>query len=151
MHSIFEVLARIINILLTPVRYIIDICKPSKTIDDLIKEAEDETPANEKYPYAPFSGQAQTERLEAEAAILFEDDRIVLTVEYNFKDVPSWVEGDASTRNISVMMMGGGTVVLQLPLPANETERLQTTKYMVFVTGTESKKLMHNISFIYKG
>lgn len=151
MHTLIEIFKRVVKVLLTPIRYIVDIWKPSQSIDELIKEAEGENQGLTPYPYTPLSTENANTRLNAEAAILFEDDRIVLTVEHDFKDMPSWVEGDIKTRNISVMMMGGGTVILDLPLPTGEIEKLENAKYLVFVTGTGPKKLMHNISFIYQG
>ncbi len=148
--AVIALLSFVFRILLTVVRYIMSIGRKDMDVDDILAEAE---AAGDyiAYPYEAFPVRTEIERLEAEAAILFENDRIILTVDYDFLDVPSWVEGDGETRNISIAMMGGGTVILKLPLPMGEIERIKQTKYMVFVSGTGNAKLMHNISFIYKG
>ncbi len=85
--------------------------------------------------------------LDVETALLFEDSRVILMVDYDFSDVPSWIEGDTETKSISIVQMGGAVANVKMTLPEQEKERWQNLKRIALVSGTGSQKLMHYVSF----
>ena len=89
-------------------------------------------------------------RLEADAVILSEEDRIVLSVGHDFEDVPSWVEWDMKTGRLSVAQMGGALAELRLQLPLFYKERMKNVKRLALVTGSGHEKTMHYIAFIMR-
>jgi hypothetical protein len=89
-------------------------------------------------------------RLEADAVILSEDNRIVLSVGHDFEDVPSWVEWDMKTGRLSVAQMGGALAELKLQLPLFYKERMKNVKRLALVTGSGPEKMMHYIAFIMR-
>ena len=59
--------------------------------------------------------------LNAEAALAFEDNQLVLSVDYQFDDIPAYVEFDVARHHINIVQQGGMVATLsQLPLPAQE-------------------------------
>jgi len=89
-------------------------------------------------------------RLEADAVILSEDDRIVLSIGHDFEDVPSWVEWDMKTGRLSVAQMGGALAELKLQLPLFYKERMKNVKRLALVTGQGHEKMMHYVAFIMR-
>ena len=89
-------------------------------------------------------------RLEADAVILSEDDRIVLSIGHDFEDVPSWVEWDMKTGRLSVAQMGGALAELKLQLPLFYKERMKNVKRLALVTGSGPEKMMHYVAFIMR-
>jgi hypothetical protein len=89
-------------------------------------------------------------RLEADAVILSEDDRVVLSIGHDFADVPSWVEWDMKTGRLSVAQMGGAFAELRLQLPLFYKERMKNVKRLALVTGSGQEKTMHYIAFIMR-
>lgn len=85
--------------------------------------------------------------LDVETALLFEDDRVVLMVDYDFVDMPSWIEGDAETKAVSIVQMGGAVAQLKLELPEQERQRWSYLSRIALVSGTGAEKMMHYISF----
>jgi hypothetical protein len=89
-------------------------------------------------------------RIDAEAALLLEDDRAVLSVGFDFADVPSWVEWDLRSGRLSVAQMGGALAELSLDLPRSARDSLRSLKRLALVTGNGPDKLMHYIAFIVR-
>jgi hypothetical protein len=89
-------------------------------------------------------------RLEADAVILSEGDRVVLSIGHDFADVPSWVEWDMRTGRLSVAQMGGALAELRLELPLFYKERMKNVKRLALVTGQGHEKMMHYVAFIMR-
>ncbi len=89
-------------------------------------------------------------RLEADAVILSEGDRVVLSIGHDFADVPSWVEWDMRTGRLSVAQMGGALAELKLELPLFYKERMKNVKRLALVTGHGHEKMMHYVAFIMR-
>lgn len=89
-------------------------------------------------------------RLDADAVILSEGDRVVLSIGYDFADVPSWVEWDMSNGRLSVAQMGGAVAELRLELPLFYKERMKDVKRVALVTGRAPAKMMHYVAFIMR-
>jgi hypothetical protein len=56
--------------------------------------------------------------LDVGAVLLFEEDHTVLSIDYDFPDVPSYVEFDLGNHRIHIVQQGGDVATLsQLTLP----------------------------------
>lgn len=91
--------------------------------------------------------------LDADAVLLFEEDRIILSIDYDFPDVPSYVEFDLGNNHIQVVQQGGDVATLsQLKLPKDEHERLSPITSIALLTGTgaRAEKLVQMVSVIVK-
>jgi len=89
-------------------------------------------------------------RLEAQAALLFEEGRIVLSVDHEFLDMPSWIEGDVQKRTLNIVQMGGAVATLDLLLPQAEVARMKKVSRIALVTKFGQENLLHYVSFILR-
>lgn len=89
--------------------------------------------------------------LEVPTLLLTEDDKIVLMVDYDFEDFPSWVEWDIKTRTLSVVQMGGAAAQLALTMPMQQLGALNDkTMRLMLITGRYERRNGHYVSFIVR-
>lgn len=107
---------------------------------------------------APSVPEAETARphgttglLEVPTLLLTEDDKIVLMVDYDFADFPSWVEWDMQARTLSVVQMGGAAAQLALTMPMQQLGALNDrTMRLMLITGRYERRNGHYVSFIVR-
>lgn len=88
--------------------------------------------------------------VEAPTLLLTEDDKIVLMVDYDFADFPSWVEWDMKSRKLSIVQMGGAAAELALTMPLHQMGAIGTTKRLMLITGRYERRNGHYVSFIVR-
>lgn len=88
--------------------------------------------------------------VEAPTLLLTEDDRIVLMVDYDFADFPSWVEWDMKARKLSVVQMGGAAAELALTMPLHQIGMIGEAKRLMLITGRHERRNGHYVSFIIR-
>lgn len=89
--------------------------------------------------------------LEVPTLLLTEDDKIVLMVDYDFADFPSWVEWDMKARTLSVVQMGGAAAQLALTMPMQQLGALNDkTMRLMLITGRYERRNGHYVSFIVR-
>ncbi len=81
---------------------------------------------------------------------LHEDPHIVLLVDYDFQDFPSWVEWDRKARKLFVVQMGGDAAELALDVPANQNMPTGDVHRLMLVTGRQDRRNAHFVSFIIR-
>ena len=81
---------------------------------------------------------------------LHEDPHIVLLVDYDFEDFPSWVEWDRKAHKLFVVQMGGAAAELALDVPANENMSATGIHRLLLVTGRRERRNSHFVSFIVR-
>ena len=116
--------------------FIHDISAPRRFVDDIKPE---------NYEPVGFHG-----KLDAEAAILFEEERVILSIEYDFADMPIWIEGVEEGGIIRVGQASGDTADLSLALPLLSKKQLQSTKRIALITGKYSEKILQYIRFTFR-
>lgn len=79
--------------------------------------------------------------LAADALLLKEKDMIVLSVDFFFSDVPSWLEWDTDTNKLGIVQMGGAVAELNLEVPAAHVVDFETAKRVLLVTRKGQKRL----------
>lgn len=96
--------------------------------------------------------------LGADALLLREDDRIVLSVDFFFSDIPSWLEWDSETRKLAIVQMGGAMAELALELPESHVIDFERAKRIYLVTrkghkrleSANDQKLVHSVNLIVR-
>lgn len=96
--------------------------------------------------------------LGADALLLTEEDRIVLSVDYFFSDIPSWLEWDSETRKLGIVQMGGAVAELNLEVPPNNIIDFEKAKRVLLVTrkgqkrleSANDQKLVHAVNLIVR-
>lgn len=96
--------------------------------------------------------------LGADALLLQEDDRIVLSVDFFFSDIPSWLEWDAETKKLGIVQMGGAIAELKLDIPEAHTIDFENAKRVLLVTrkgqkrleSANDQKLVHAVNLIVR-
>jgi hypothetical protein len=88
--------------------------------------------------------------VEAPTLLLTEDDKIVLMVDYDFADFPSWVEWDTKSRKLLIVQMGGAAAELALTMPLHQIGSIGTTKRLMLITGRYERRNGHYVSFIVR-
>lgn len=90
--------------------------------------------------------------LKADAAIAIEDNKIVLAVDYDFAEAPSYVEFDMKSRKISIVQATGDVAVLgTISVPMEERELINASSKVALVTGTGEDKLLQVVSLKKQG
>ncbi len=89
-------------------------------------------------------------KLDSPAVLLFEGGQAVLSVGYEFDDVPSWVEWDAHTRKISIAQMGGAMAELGIYIPEGLEQALNDVRNLLLITDKGGRKLIHYIAFLIR-
>lgn len=118
-----------------------------------------DTPAQETWdiPYAPqpeFSWVDSDsvldtmDPLDVPTLLLKEGEQWVLIIEYDFLDIPSWLEWDQKIRKLSVVQMGGKSSPLILDPDALARVFVDRVRRMLLVTGAHKERISHFISVI---
>lgn len=96
--------------------------------------------------------------LGADALLLKEDDRIVLSVDFFFSDIPSWLEWDAGTKKLAIVQMGGAVAELALELPESHVIDFEKARRVYLITrkgqkrleSANDQKLVHSVNLIVR-
>lgn len=96
--------------------------------------------------------------LGADALLLREDDRIVLSVDFFFSDMPSWIEWDSERKKLAIVQMGGAVAELDLDLPESHVIDFEKARRVYLVTrkgqkrleSANDQKLVHSVNLIVR-
>ncbi len=96
--------------------------------------------------------------LGAAALLLHEDDQIVLSVDFFFTDIPSWLEYDVDTKKLGIVQMGGAVAELNIDVPEPHIIDFEKAKRVLLVTRMGHKrlemandqKLIHSVNLIVR-
>lgn len=109
-----------------------------------------DSPAPVMAAAGPDRPHGTTGRLDVPTLLLNEDSHMVLIVDYDFEDIPSWVEWDARMKKLSVVQMGGAAAELALGIPAGLNASFETMQRLMLVTGRFERRNGHYVSFIVR-
>jgi hypothetical protein len=88
--------------------------------------------------------------LEVPTLMLCENDKVVVIVDHDFMDFPSWVEWDVKESKLYVVQMGGDYAELALNLAGHHAATLMRTQRLMLVTGRFERRNGHYVSFIVR-
>jgi hypothetical protein len=87
-------------------------------------------------------------KVDVDAIVIIKEERIVLVVDLDFKDIPCWVEWDASLNKLSVSQKGGASAYLNSPIPVNEYERFKSLDRILLISRYHGRRIVHYLTFI---
>ena len=116
-------------------------------------KGESAAPPAPQEPLKPLPGYQGP--LDAPALLLSEDDRVILTVDYFFADIPSWLEWDGATGKLAVVQMGGAVAELGLNIPDSHIINLEQARRVYLITrmaqdAANDSKIVHAVSLIVR-
>ena len=95
------------------------------------------------------SGPAGTDGdIASDAAVIVKEERIVLVVDQDFEDIPSWVEWDIGLNKLSVAQMGGSTAALNSLVPLDELDRFKQLDRILLIARYQGQRIVHYLTFL---
>ncbi|MDB5492223.1 MAG: hypothetical protein JWO78_2072 [Micavibrio sp.] len=88
--------------------------------------------------------------LEVPTLMLCENEKVVVIVDHDFMDFPSWVEWDVKESKLSVVQMGGDYAELALNMAGHHAATVMRTQRLMLVTGRFDRRNGHYVSFIVR-
>lgn len=88
--------------------------------------------------------------VKADLAVVKKDDRIVMAVDYDFGDVPTWVEWDADVNQFSVAQNGGAVAHMASNVSTDNVRRLKDIGRLMFISNVGGAKNAHLIPFVVR-
>ncbi len=88
--------------------------------------------------------------IKADALMMKEDDKLVLVVDQELEDVPSWVEWDIATDKLLIVQTGGATAELNKLIPSEKREILEEVQRFMLVTNSGGERVAHYLPFLIR-
>lgn len=89
-------------------------------------------------------------QIKAEALMAREGEKLVLVIDTDLKDIPSWVEWDVGGDQIGVAQSGGAFAQLKLKIPPDRAAQLKLAQRLLLITKTGSMNIAHHVPFIVR-
>jgi len=97
-----------------------------------------------------FELEGTTGFLDVPTLLLVENNQVVLIVDHEFKDIPSWVEWDRTWQKLSIVQMGGALAELALGPEILREAEIDKVRRLLLVTGPTENRLSHFVSIIIR-
>ena len=88
--------------------------------------------------------------IEANGIIGRENDKIALVIDFEFGDIPSWVEWDVDLKQISIAQTGGAVAILNTRLSEKEAQDFESTDNLLLCTNIGKERIVHTIPLILR-
>ena len=88
--------------------------------------------------------------IEADSMIGREGGKIAIAVDFEFGDVPSWVEWDVDLKQVSIAQHGGAVAILETDLGEKEASDFENTSDLMFCSLVEGERVIHRIPLILR-
>lgn len=88
------------------------------------------------------------------AALMREDNRLVLVVDTQLNDVPSWMQlnPEPGQRRISITFQSGRVANLSMIIPDDDIQVLKQSRRILLVSNDDDgRKIMHFLPFVMHG
>jgi len=92
----------------------------------------------------------QKGKIKKEPLLAVEDGKLVMVVDHEFDDIPSWVEWDPDAQMVSIALMGGKTDEVRTVIKRDYLETLLAALKLLLVSGSENGKVMHYVPFLVR-
>jgi len=99
-------------------------------------------PVYEEYTQPKFN------KIDVEPVLALKNDHLVMVMEYEFKNMPSWVEWDNDRQVVTIAHMNGDVDEAPLELDEEHITMLGEQKKVLLVSNDNTKKIMHAVKFI---
>lgn len=87
-------------------------------------------------------------RLSADVVLLIQNGHVVLVVDHEFTDIPSFIEWDRSRKSLGVAQMGGAVAEVKANLPAEMNGPLNESRTILLMTRFNGAKVAHKLNLM---
>jgi len=88
--------------------------------------------------------------IDANGVIAREDNKMALVIDYEFGDVPVWVEWDIDLKQISIAQNGGAVAILNTVLSEKEARDFENTDKLLLCTNIGQERIVHTIPLLLR-
>ena len=106
------------------------------------EEPRKEAPAYVSQPKARFG------KIDGEAIFAMKDGYLVVILDHQFDDVPSWIEWDAERKIVSITHLGGDMDEVSADIKEEHVDALIDAKRVLLASNQNDKKIVHFVPFL---
>lgn len=88
--------------------------------------------------------------IDADMLVLRDQDRIIISIDYDFKDILGWVEWDVNDNRIDLVQKSGAVADLGSVIPAKDVEDFRKLNKVFVITRYNQQQIMHNLSLVIR-
>ena len=88
--------------------------------------------------------------IDADGIIGREKDKIALVIDFEFGDIPTWVEWDVDLKQISIAQNGGAVAILKTVLSEKEAKDFESTDNLLLCTNIGEERIVHTIPLLLR-
>ena len=112
----------------------------------LRQEAEEHIPASEPVFSEDIPGTSG--HITPQAVLVKLEKRIILSLDVDLGDMPSWIEWDKETNIFSLAQNGGAVAHFPSPVPKRLEMDLKETRSLMLISTVNGQRLSHLIPFV---
>lgn len=90
----------------------------------------------------------QTTKIDGEAVFGIKDGHLVVIVDHQFSDMPSWVEWDAGRKMVNITQISGDMGEVPADIKDVHFEALMDMKKVLLVSNDNAQKIVHFVPFL---
>ena len=79
---------------------------------------------------------------------MIQNGHVVLVVDHDFLDIPSFVEWDKSRKSLGIAQMGGAVAEVKANLPREMNEPLSATRTIMLMTRYNGNDVAHKLNLM---
>lgn len=110
--------------------------------DPVVDEAPVSEPVYEEYTQPTYN------KIETEPVLAIQNDHLVMVLEHEFKNMPSWVEWDNGRQTVTIAHMNGDIDEAPLALKEEHIALLGEKQKILLVSNDNTTKIMQALKFI---
>lgn len=99
-------------------------------------------PVYEEYTQPKFN------KIDIEPILALKNDHLVMVLQHQFSNIPSWVEWDNERQVVTIAHMNGDIDEAPLELKEEHISMLGEQKKILLVSNDNANKIMHAVKFI---
>ena len=89
-------------------------------------------------------------RIDADMVILRDHDRMILSIDYDFKDILGWIEWDISGNRLDLVQKSGAVADLGSIIPTEDAADFRALNKVFVITRYNHEKIMHNLNLVIR-
>lgn len=94
--------------------------------------------------------EARVHKIEKEAIFALENNELVVIVDHNFEEIPSWIEWDYERKTVSIVQQKGHIEEAEAKLTESFIAKLKDKNKLLLVSNDNDKKIVHFLPFILR-
>ncbi len=87
-------------------------------------------------------------KIDRQAVFAWQEGHLVVIIDHQFNNIPSWAEWDASREVLSVTHMNGAMVEAPASLQAAHIGIVMAARKLLLVSNDQGEKIMHFLPFL---